>query len=123
MYSMGLSIHSLGTVVLLGVLVLNIVMIQQAIAYEPYKRLHSIFLLPLTATILGVSLFTGVIMMAAKHLEFTLENLVMIGISLVLIFLENKRSKVLQSYKTFGVKILTIEIGLVLVISLWMWLS
>ncbi len=121
MYNMGLSIHSLGTVVFLGVLALNIVMIKQATSYPKYRRLHSIFLLPLTVSILGVALFTGVIMMAAKHLDFTIANLVMIFISLILIYLERKRTKALVAYKTLGVKILAIEIVLVLLISLWMW--
>lgn len=123
MYSMGLSIHSLVSVVFLGVLALNIVMIQKSTSYAKYKRLHSIFLLPLNATILGVALFTGVIMMAAKHLDFTVANLVMIFISLVLIFLERKRTKALTAYKTLGVKILAIEMGLILLISLWMWFA
>ena len=122
MYSMGLSIHSLGTVILLGVLVLNFVVIQKSTSFEKYRRLNSVFLLPLTATILGVSFFTGVIMMAAKHLDFTLANLVMIFVSFVLIVLERKRSKALNAYKTFGVKILGIEMLLVLVMSIWMWL-
>jgi len=123
MYNMGLSIHSIGTIILLGVLLFNIVIIQQSSSYEQYKRLHSIFLLPLNATILGVALFTGVIMMAAKHLDFTLANLAMIFVSLVLLYLEKKRTHALVMYKTVGVKILAIEILLILLIASWMWLS
>ena len=122
MYNMGLSIHSLGIVVLLGVLVLNFAVIQKSTSFEKYRRLNSIFLLPLTATVLGVAFFTGVIMMAAKHLDFTLANLVMIFVSFILIVLERKRNKALQVYKTFGVKILVIEMVLILAMSTWMWL-
>ena len=133
MYSMGLSIHSIGTAFLLGVMLLNFVVLKKATSLKKYKRSNSIILLPLTATILGVALFTGIIMMAAKHLDFTIANITMIIISLVLIFLEVKRNKALkyinankeralEAYQTFGVKIILVEIILTLAISLWMWL-
>ena len=37
-------------------------------------------------------IFTGVIMMAAKHLDFTIENIAMILFAMILIYLELKRS-------------------------------
>ncbi len=133
MYNMGLSIHSVGEVFLLGVIFLNIFLLRASKSLKKYKRLMSVVLVPLTATTIGVAIFTGVIMMAAKHLEFTLENIVMILISLVLIFLEVKRIKSLKSmnenkersleaYKGFGLKLLYAEIALVSLISVWMWL-
>jgi hypothetical protein len=133
MYSMGLSIHSLGTVALLGVILLNVAMLKMAGSLQKYKRLNSIVLLPLTATIIGLAVFTGVVMMAAKHLDFTIPNLAMIAISIVLVVLEVKRAKslrymnpqkarALDAYKLFASKILYVEFALALVISAWMWL-
>ena len=133
MYNMGLSIHSIGEVVLLAVILGNIMYLKKITSLKRYKRVMSIVLTPLTASTIGLALFTGVIMMAAKHLDFTLENLVMIVISLVLIFLEVKRLKTLryvnankeralEAYQKFALKILLIEFILVFFISLWMWM-
>ena len=88
--------------------------------------------MPLSSTAMGVAIFSGTIMMAAKHLDFTIENIVMIIISVVLIILEAKRAKslkylnskienALQVYKPYGMKLLYSEIGLVVFISVWMW--
>jgi len=133
MYNMGLGIHSVGEIVLLAVILGNIMYLKMATSLQKYKRVMSVVLVPLTASTIGFAIFTGVIMMAAKHLDFTLENIVMIVISFVLIFLEVKRIKnlrymnvnkesALEAYKGFAFKILTIEFVLVLLISLWMWL-
>jgi hypothetical protein len=132
MYSMGLSIHSYGAVALLGVIFLNIIFLLRAKELIKYKRMMSVFLMPFNATIIGLAIFTGVIMMAAKHLDFTIENIVMIFISIALIVLEAKRSKTLKYlrqdredaialYRPFGLRILYIEFLLVLFISIWMW--
>ncbi len=132
MYSMGLSIHSIGGIVLVGVIFLNIFMLRIAKDLQKYKRLMSIFLLPLTATVIGLDIFTGVIMMAAKHLDFTIANIVMIAISILLIVLEVKRAKSLkymnpnkerslEAYKDYGNKLLYIELTWALVIFIWMW--
>jgi len=133
MYTLGLSIHSFGTALLLAVFVLNIFLLLKASSLQKYKRLNSIILLPLTTSILGSAFFTGIIMMAAKHLDFTVENIVMIFISLILLFLEVKRHKTLkyistkqenslQIFRLFGLKILYIELGLSFSMALWMWL-
>jgi len=132
MYSMGLSLHSIGGIALVGVIFLNIFFLRIARDLQKYKRLMSIFLLPLTATVIGLEIFTGVIMMAAKHLDFTIENIVMIIVSILLIVLEVKRSKslkymnpkkerALEGYKGYGVRLLYIEIAWTLVIFIWMW--
>lgn len=134
MYIMGLSIHSIGIIILLGVLTLNIHYLKTADSLAKYKRKMSIFMTPLSATILGVSIFTGVIMMAGKHLEFTLENIAMIVLSVVLIVLEFKRLKALsymnakkeralEAYRGFGLKILNIEFISIVAMSLWMWVK
>jgi len=132
MYNMGFSIHSIGGIVLVAVIFLNIFFLRIAKDLQKYKRLMSIFLLPLTATVIGLEIFTGIIMMAAKHLDFTIENIIMIAISILLIVLEAKRAKSLkymnpnkerslEAYKDYGIKFLYVEIVWVLVIFLWMW--
>ena len=132
MYNMGLSIHSIGGIVLIGIIFLNIFFLRIAKDLKKYKRLMSIVLLPLTATVIGLAIFTGVVMMAAKHLDFTVENIVMIAISILLIVLEVKRAKTLkymnpnkerslEAYKDFGIKLLYIEAAWTLLIFIWMW--
>ena len=129
---MGLSIHSWGAVLIFGSIVLNILVLNGARDLQKYKRVMSIYLMPLSSTAIGVAIFSGTIMMAAKHLDFTLENVVMIIISVVLIVLEAKRAKTLkylsvktqnslEVYKPYGIKILYIELVVSVLISLWMW--
>ncbi len=133
MYIMTLGIHFLGAVFVFGTIVLNLLMLNIAKDLKSYKRLMSIFLMPLSATMIALAIFTGVVMMAAKHLDFTIENIVMIIISLALIVLEAKRGKYLKYmplkqenglniYRAFGSKILYIELALVVAISIWMWI-
>jgi len=133
MYSMGLGLHSLGGGALLAVIFLNLFLLISYKDLKKYKRISSIVLMPLTVSILGLVLFTGVVMMAAKHLDFTIENIVMIIIGVALIVLEVKRAKALrylnekkekafEAYKPFARRIYQIEFILVLLMSLWMWL-
>ncbi len=133
MYSMGLSLHSYGAVAILAVIFLNLFMLISSQDLKKYKRVMSIFLTPLSATMLGYGIFTGVIMMAAKQLDFTIENIAMILISIIFIVLEVKRLKSLkylsvtkerafEAYKPLARTILQIEFAMVLLISIWMWL-
>ncbi|QSZ42766.1 hypothetical protein GJV85_11790 [Sulfurimonas aquatica] len=133
MYSLGLSLHSVGAIAVLAVIFLNLFLLISTNELKKYKRLMSIFLIPLTLTLFGILVFTGIIMMAAKHLDFTLENIVMIIISLIYMVLEFKRIKSLQhmnetkerafdAYRPFARRILQVEFILTLLISLWMWL-
>jgi hypothetical protein len=133
MYTMGLDLHSLTTVAILAMIFLNLFILISSNDLKKYKRLHSIFLWPATYTILGFVIFTGVIMMAAKHLDFSLENIAMILLSLIFITLEVKRVKSLKylsdtkdhafnAYKPIARTILQVEFLMVLIISIWMWL-
>jgi hypothetical protein len=133
MYNMGLSIHSLGVVALLGVVFLNIFILMQVKDLQKYKRNMSIMLMPLSSMVLGTVIFTGIVLMAAKHLHFTLPNIAMIIFSVLLIILEAKRSKTLkyinpkkeralEAYKGYGLKLLYIEFAVIVIISLWMWM-
>ena len=132
MYSMGLSIHSIGAVALLGVVFINILVLMRAKDLYKYKRSMAIVLMPLSSMAIGLVAFTGIVMMAAKHLEFSVENIAMIIISIFLIVLEAKRAKALrylnpkkeralEAYKPFASNLLYIEFALITLISLWMW--
>ena len=72
-------------------------------------------------------------MMAAKHLEFSVANIVMIVLSVVIIIFEIKRSKPLkyasiadegafEKYKKDATSILVAEMALIVMISIWMYL-
>lgn len=132
MYSMGLGIHSFGTVALLGVIFINMLFLYTAQDLYKYKRKMSIFLMPVSSMALAIVIFTGVVMMAAKHLSFTTANIAMILVSVVLIILEVKRAKILkylspkavdglQIYKRFALRIFMIEVALIVVVAAWMW--
>jgi len=133
MYNMGLSLHSIGAGTILAVIFINLFILMSYNDLKKYKRLHSIVLWPTTFTVLGLSIFTGVIMMAAKHLDFTLANIVMVVVSIIYIFLEVKRVKSLKylsdtkehafnAYKPMARTILQAELLLITIISIWMWL-
>jgi hypothetical protein len=133
MYNMGLALHSWSAVGVLGMIFLNLYLLITAEDLAKYKRANSLYWVPLEITLLGSLLFTGIVMMAAKHLDFTIENIVMIVLGVVLIVLEAKRLKALKYlsstkehalhvYKPFARTILQAEFVLVLLMSLWMWL-
>ncbi|WP_457744229.1 hypothetical protein [Sulfurimonas sp.] len=130
---MGLSLHSWSAIAVLVMIFLNLFLLISSKELKKYKRIHALYVMPMIITVLGSLLFTGVVMMAAKHLHFTIENIVMIIVAIVLIVLEAKRAKGLKYlstkkehafavYKPFARTILQIEFVLVFVISLWMWL-
>ncbi|WP_297482706.1 hypothetical protein [Sulfurimonas sp.] len=132
MYNMGLSLHSWSAVAVLVMIFINLYILISAKELAKYKRVNSLYLVPLQITVLGTLLFTGIVMMAAKHLHFSIENIVMIILGVVLIVLEAKRLKALkylstkkehalEVYKPFSRTILQVEFGLVLLMSLWMW--
>lgn len=130
MYDMSVVIHYYGVVGMLLVIFINILFLQRAQNIEKYKRQMSLFT-PIASIPIGIVIFTGVIMMAAKHLDFTVENIVMIVFSILIIYLEAKRSMglkyidkkkedALQEYKKYSVKLLFMEIVLTISISIWM---
>jgi len=132
MYSLGLSIHSVVALATLGVIFMNLFLLISNNDLKKYKRLHSIVLWPLTFSVLGIVIFTGITMMAAKHLDFSLSNIIMILITIIYIVLEAKRVKSLKylsdtkehafnAYKPMARTILQIEFILILILSLGMW--
>lgn len=131
MYNMGILTHNWSVISVLGVILINIFMLLGIKNLAKYKRAVLLFT-PIVGTAIGMAIFTGVVMMAAKHLDFTIQNIAMIILSISLIVLEAKRSKRLKFlnknneetfflYKTFALKIFALEMGLVLIISFWMW--
>lgn len=130
MYNMGIVTHYYGVMAVFGVIFLNLYKLKQANNIAKYKRFNTLFN-PIGSTFIGTVIFTGIIMMAAKHLDFTLENILMIAIAIYVIVLEVKRSKKLKYLKnddTEGFKLyqkeisklLIIEFLAVLLISIWM---
>lgn len=132
MYNMSLSLHSWSAVAVLVMIFINLFVLISSNDLKKYKRVHALYLLPLDIAVLGSLFFTGIVMMAAKHLHFTIANIAMIVLAVVLIVLEAKRVKALKYlsikkehafvvYKPFARTILQIEFVLVALISLWMW--
>ena len=132
MYDMSIVTHNFGVISILAVILINVFMMLRAKEIIKYKRQMTLFT-PIGSTAIGVIIFTGIIMMAAKHLEFTIENIVMIVFAIAIIVLEVKRAKTLkyidtkapnalENFKSLGLKILLSETLLTLAISTWMWI-
>ena len=132
MYDMGIVTHNWGVMLVLAVIFINILMLFGIRNIAKYKRAMLLFT-PIAATAIGTVIFTGVVMMAAKHLKFTVENIAMILFAVTLIYLERKRAKALRTtsqkeadsfknFKSYALNILLLEIFVTLSISTWMWL-
>ena len=132
MYDMSIVTHNYGVIGILLAVFINLVMLYNANEIKKYKREMRIFT-PISSLGIGIILFTGVVMMAAKHLNFTIENIVMIVFATLFILLEAKRAKTLkyldpkaegalETFRAFALKILLAEIFLTLSIAFWMWL-
>ncbi len=132
MYDMGIVTHNWGVMLVLSAIFINIFMLFGIKNTAKYKRVMLLFT-PIAATAIGMVIFTGIVMMAAKHLEFTIENVAMIIFAIILIYLERRRAKALKNitqkesssfkdFKSYALKILLLEIFVTLSISTWMWL-
>jgi hypothetical protein len=132
MYDMGIVTHNWGVMFVLAAIFINIFMLFGIQNLAKYKRAMLLYT-PIAATAIGTVIFTGVVMMAAKHLDFTVENIAMILFALTLIYLERKRAKALRgtsqkeadsfkNFKSYALNILLLEIFVTLGISTWMWL-
>lgn len=130
MYDMSIVTHNFGVIGLLAVILVNLLMLLGAQEIHRYAKRVRIFM-PMSVTMIAVILFSGTVMMAAKHLHFSVENIIMILFGIALIFLELTRYKklkhldiskedALQSYKSIGLRILNIEFFVTLAISVWM---
>ncbi len=132
MYDMSIVTHNWGVTLVLGVIFVNIFMLFGIKSLTKYTKAMSLFT-PIVATAIGMVVFTGVVMMAAKHLDFTIENIIMILFAFLLIYLEIKRAKGLKkinkkepdtfkNFKAYAFKIFLLQIFVTLSISFWMWL-
>ena len=130
MYNMGIVTHYYGVMTVLVGILINLYRIKKANDIQSYRKFNILFN-PINGTFIGTVVFTGVIMMAAKHLDFTIENIVMIIIAIFIIVLELKRSKRLKfllnndteafdKYKDYGSKLLIYELISVVLVSVWM---
>ncbi len=133
MYDMSIVTHNFGVMGVLGMILVNMLMLKRATDIRKYKGTMTL-VMPLIMTVIGTVLFTGVVMMAAKHLDFTIENIIMIIFVIALIVLENRRSQklhrtdprkdgALEGHKVEAFKIYQIEIAITLSISIWMWIK
>lgn len=130
MYDMSIDLHDGAVLILVAVFVMNMVLLAAAQDIRVYaKRMR--MLMPISAAMIASVIFTGVVMMAAKQLSFTIENIVMILFSIVLIILEAKRYKTLKylkldaenafgMYKSKAMKFLGVGLGGAVLISAWM---
>ena len=64
--------------------------------FDVYKRRIRMWM-PIYILAIAFTMFTGILMMAAKHLDFNLSNNLMILLSLLIIALESKRHKRLKN--------------------------
>jgi hypothetical protein len=130
MYDMSIVTHNLGVMGIMAVVLINLVMLIVAQDIHRYAKKMRVFM-PIGAMMIAVILFTGTVMMAAKHLHFSGENIIMIVFGILLIFLELTRYKKLKhldfdkedafaTYKTLALKIMSIEFFISLIISVWM---
>ena len=121
--------HSYSVVGLLLAIFGNFLVARSMYDVVEYKKFMHFFVF-VTPLFVAAVIFTGVIMMAAKHLAFTLENNIMIVFAIMMIILEAKRSKFVKYFPKQGSKILLrnkvygfllLELLLVVSISIWMW--
>jgi len=130
MYDMSIVTHYYGVLGILVVIFINSLMLKKAQNITDYKRQMSLYT-PVGSIAIGFVIFTGVVMMAAKHLDFTVENILMILFSIAIIYLEVKRAKglkyidtreenALEKFKVYGAGLLMMELVLTLSISIWM---
>lgn len=130
MYNASIQIHFGLIVALMGVMGFNAAMLQFAVQGATYVRRARIAM-PLSVSLIAGVIFTGIVMMAAKHLDFTLENIAMIAITLFLIVMESRRYKrlrrmrtseegALNAYRPYALKLLGAELAVTVVMTFWM---
>lgn len=130
MYNTSLQLHFGLVLAWLGVIAFNMAMLQFAVQADVYVRRARISM-PFSVMAIFAVAFTGTVMMAAKHLDFTIENIAMIAVTVLLIILESRRYRTLRRlrikaegaldlYRTFAMKLLAAEMAVTLFMTLWM---
>lgn len=132
MYNMSIVMHDVGLVALIIAIVVNMSMLYGAKDRKRYTRKMRIYM-PFTVMSLAAVMFTGTVMMAAKHLAFDLPNLVMILVSVVLSVMESRRYRRLRhldrtrleafaEYRSEILRMMVAELLIVFVTSVGMYL-
>ncbi len=132
MYSLSILIHLFAVIGFLLVTLFNIWQLNSSSDIQKYAKKMRV-MMPIASTFISMLIFTGAIMMAAKHLSFTWQNIVMIVYSVILIVLEVKRYVTLKhlniqaegaftNYKVMANKILALHVSFSVVISGLMYL-
>ncbi len=130
MYNTSLQLHFGLILAWMGVIVFNMAMVQFALRAPDYVRRARIFM-PFSVVSIAAMAFTGTVMMAAKHLSFSLQNISMILVIVFLIVLEARRYKTLRRlrtklenaltlYRPYALKLLAAEFMLTLLMTAWM---
>jgi len=130
MYTTSLQLHFGLVLAWMGVILFNAAMVQFAVQAPEYVRRARIAM-PFSVMAIAAMAFTGTVMMAAKHLAFTLENIAMIIVTVMLIVMESRRYKTvrllrtnmddaLQLYRPYALKLLAAEFVLTLLMTVWM---
>lgn len=130
MYNTSMQLHFGLILVWLGVIAFNTAMVQFAVRAPDYVRRARVAM-PFSVMAIAAIAFTGTVMMAAKHLSFTLENVAMIVVTVIMIILESRRYKTLRRlrtkladalalYRPFALKLLAAELALTLLVTVWM---
>lgn len=130
MYQLTLTIHFWGTAAMVLIALSNLAHLRLSSDIRRYaKKMRMV--MPMMGSLLFLMLFTGAVMMAAKHLDFTFANIVMIVFNILMIVLESKRYARLkhlnikaegafEGYKALATKLLLIELGGMALIAVWM---
>jgi hypothetical protein len=130
MYNMSIVTHNYGVLAVLLAVGINFYKLMSAKSVQEYRKFVMLFN-AVGSTFLAFVIFTGVVMMAAKHLSFTLENIVMIVFSVVFIILEGKRAKKFKyiknvdfeaflEFREWAKKVFSAQFLITLIIYIWM---
>ncbi len=132
MYNMSIVAHNWGVMSLFFVILVNFLLLVGINSLSKYKRILSLYN-PVAFVAIGFIIFTGVVMMAAKHLDFTVQNIAMIAVATIYVYLEvirlgklkllnHKDIDAIATYKAYAKKLLGIEALIGLFIAIWMWI-
>jgi len=130
MYKTSLQLHFGLVLVWMGVILFNAAMVQFAVQAPEYVRRARIAM-PFSVMAIAAMAFTGTVMMAAKHLAFSIENIAMILVTVMLVVLESRRYKsvrrlrtaledALHLYRPYALKLLGAEFVVTLLMTVWM---
>jgi len=130
MYNMSIVTHNFSVLAILVVVGINFYKIYRAEEAFTFRKFNLVFN-PIGNSMIGFVIMTGVVMMAAKHLDFSIANIIMIVFAVIFIVLEVKRSKALKylknsdvegflEYQRVAKKILLIEFSITLLLYIGM---